>query len=104
MGQYQNNRNVFFIKFRDWNLNFYNKFISNPPYLDSDKYFPEHKVLENNWTLIRDEINEMVAKTNSLPKFHDVDDGQAFISNNDGKAWNMFLVMKFEVEVRANGF
>jgi beta-hydroxylase len=95
MGQYQNNRNIFFIKLRDWNLNFYNKFISNPPYLDSDKYFPEHKILENNWTLIRDEINEMVAKTNSLPKFHDVDDGQEFISNNDGKAWNMFLVKTY---------
>ena len=73
----------------------YNKFISNSPYLDSDKYFPEHKILENNWTLIRDEINEMVTKTNSLPKFHDVDDGQAFISNTDGKAWNMFQVFRY---------
>ena len=90
MGQYQNNRNIFFIKLRDWNLKFYNKFMSNPPYLDVDKVFPEHKLFEENWTLIRDEINLILKKTNSLPKFHDVDNGQEFISANDGIAWNMF--------------
>ena len=29
MGQYQKNRNIFFIKLRDWNLQLYNKFLSN---------------------------------------------------------------------------
>ena len=78
MGQYQKNRNIFFIKFRDWNLKLYNKFVSNPPYLDSDKVFPENKILEENWMVIKDEINSILEKTNSLPKFHDVDDGQEY--------------------------
>ena len=95
MGQYQKNRNIFFIKFRDWNLKLYNKFVSNPPYLDSDKVFPENKILEENWMVIKDEINSILEKTNSLPKFHDVDDGQEFISNNDGIAWNMFLIKTY---------
>ncbi len=95
MGQYQKNRSIFFIKLRDWNLKFYNKFLSNPAYLDADKVFPEHKILEQNWTMIRDEINSILEKTSSLPKFHDVDDGQEFISNNDGIAWNMFLVKTY---------
>ncbi|MFL2572883.1 MAG: hypothetical protein ACJ0P8_00365 [Flavobacteriales bacterium] len=43
--------------------------MSNPPYLDVDKVFPEHKLFEENWTLIRDEINLILKKTNSLPKF-----------------------------------
>jgi aspartyl/asparaginyl beta-hydroxylase (cupin superfamily) len=95
MGQYQKNRNIFFIKLRDWNLQLYNKFLSNPPYLDADKVFPEHKILEENWTMIRDEIKTILEKTSSLPKFHDVDDGQEFISANDGIAWNMFLVKTY---------
>tara|TARA_B100000482_G_C12538925_1_gene271456 strand:+ start:235 stop:945 length:711 start_codon:yes stop_codon:yes gene_type:complete len=95
MGKYQKNRSIFFIKLRDWNLKLYNKFLSNPPYLDVDKVLPEHKLFEENWTLIRDEINLILKKTNSLPKFHDVDDGQEFISANDGIAWNMFLVKTY---------
>ena len=95
MGQYQSNRNIFLIKLRDWNLKIYNKFLSNPPFLDADEVFPEHKILEENWTMIRDEINSILEKTTSLPKFHDVDDGQEFISNNDGIAWNMFLIKTY---------
>ena len=57
--------------------------------------FPEHKILEQNWTMIRDEINSILEKTSSLPKFHDVDDGQEFISNNDGIAWKIFLVKTY---------
>jgi len=69
--------------------------LSNPPYLDADEVFPEHRILEENWTIIRDEINSILEKTTSLPKFHDVDDGQEFISNNDGIAWNMFLIKTY---------
>ena len=89
MGQYQKNRNIFFIKLRDWNLKLYQRYLSNPPYLNADEVFPQHKILEKNWLMIKDEINSIVKKTNSLPKFHDVDDGQEFISANDGIAWNM---------------
>ena len=95
MGQYQKNRNIFFIKLRDWNLKLYQRYLSNPPYLNADEVFPQHKILEKNWLMIKDEINSIVKKTNSLPKFHDVDDGQEFISANDGIAWNMFLVKTY---------
>ena len=51
MGQYQNNRNIFFIKLGDWNLKLYNKFMSNPPYLDVDKVLPEHKLFEERFVI-----------------------------------------------------
>ena len=91
----QKNRNLLFIKLRDWNLNLYRKFLNNPAYLDVDEVFPEYKILEDNWLVIRDEINHIINNNISLPKFHDVDEGQEFISNNDGVSWNMFLIKTY---------
>jgi|TARA_B100000780_G_scaffold248927_1_gene194457 beta-hydroxylase len=91
----QSNRNILFIKFRDWNLAMYNKFLSNSPYLDLDTYFPEHKILENNWEIIKDEIESVINKSKDLPKFHEVDDGQEYISDNDGIAWSMYNIKTY---------
>ena len=91
----QDNRNILFVKLRDWNLSLYRKFLNNPPYLNVDEVFPEYKVLEDNWLVIKDEIDSIINNTASLPKFHDVDEGQKFISNNDGVAWNMFLIKTY---------
>ena len=46
----QNNRNGLFKFFRDSNLKFYNSRIKTPAYLDLEDYFPEYKILEENWT------------------------------------------------------
>jgi aspartyl/asparaginyl beta-hydroxylase (cupin superfamily) len=92
----QKNRSLLFIKLRDWNLNLYRKFLNNPAYLDVDEFFPEYKILEDNWLVIREEIYNIINNNNiSLPKFHDVDEGQEFISNNDGVSWNMFLIKTY---------
>jgi aspartyl/asparaginyl beta-hydroxylase (cupin superfamily) len=91
----QDNGNILFVKLRDWNLSLYRKFLNNPPYLNVDELFPEYKVLEDNWLVIKDEIDSIINNTASLPKFHDVDEGQKFISNNDGVAWNMFLIKTY---------
>ena len=91
----QNNRNIFFIKFRDWNLRFYNTLLRNTAYLNADEVFPEHITLENNWLVIKDEIEEIIKKTSSLPKFHEVDDGQEYISANGGISWSMFNVKTY---------
>ena len=91
----QSNRNIFFIKFRDWNLAMYNRLMSNPPYLDMDLHFKDHNILENNWKVIKEEIELIISKGEALPKFHEVDEGQEFISDNDGIAWSMFNVKTY---------
>jgi aspartyl/asparaginyl beta-hydroxylase (cupin superfamily) len=91
----QNNRNIIFKKFRDWNLVFYNTLLKNTPYLNVDIVFPQHIILEDNWLVIKDEIEEIIKKTSSLPKFHEVDDGQEYISANDGISWNMFNIKTY---------
>ena len=91
----QNNRNIIFKKFRDWNLVFYNTLLKNTPYLNVDIVFPQHIILEDNWLVIKDEIDDIIKKTSSLPKFHEVDDGQEYISANDGISWNMFNIKTY---------
>ena len=53
----QNNRNNLFKFFRDGNLKLYNSKIKTPAYLELDKYFPDYKILEENWEEIKKEIH-----------------------------------------------
>lgn len=70
-------------------------------FLDLDTYFPEYKVLEENWETIRDEIMQVLDE-NSVPQFHEIDSGQEFISNNDNKAWNVFVVKCYGMWLHRN--
>lgn len=86
------NRNLIIYKTIDWIRRLYDKNIDNPAYLDLDKYFPEYKLIEAHWEELRDEIKSIIESSNELPKFHEIDRGQSFISNNDGISWNLYAV------------
>lgn len=70
-------------------------------FLDLNTYFPEYKILEENWETIRDEIMQ-VLEENTVPQFHEIDSGQEFISNNDNKAWNVFVVKCYGMWLHRN--
>ena len=53
------NRNYFLAKTISWTRSLYDTSIQTPPYLDLEKYFPESKILEENWEIIRDEIKRL---------------------------------------------
>ncbi len=76
--------------------------LKNPPYLDLDTHFPEYRILEENWEQIRDEIVEIIKNSASLPKFHEIDSAQDFISNNDGISWNLFVVKLYDLIHKSN--
>ena len=86
----QNNRNILFTFFRDNNLKLYNRYIKTPAYLDLNSFFPEHVKLESAWREIKEEIEGVIASNKVLPRFHEVDDGQQYISDNDGLEWSLF--------------
>ena len=88
----QKNRNIIFKTFRDWNLKLYQKRLNNPAYLDLKTNFKEHKILEDNYRVIKNEIQLIINKSKDLPKFHEVDNGQEYISDNDGVSWSLFNV------------
>jgi len=93
----QNNRSVFFKYLRDNNLKFYNRKIKTPAYLDLNTFFPEHKILEENWKEIKGEIEGIISSDRVVPKFHEIDNGQEYISDNDGISWNLFNIKVYDM-------
>lgn len=70
-------------------------FVKNPPYVDVQEEFPESKLLKENWTTIRAELDEVLKNIENIPKFHEVDKLQKFISAKDDKAWRTFIIKGF---------
>jgi aspartyl/asparaginyl beta-hydroxylase (cupin superfamily) len=90
--RYNRNFLLFYsIQFNRW---LYNLFIKTPAILNLKETFPIHEELEANWESIRDEVLD-VMNANNLPNFHDIDKGQDFISNNDGKNWQLFVLQLY---------
>ncbi len=93
----QNNRGWLFKFFRDSSLNYYNSKFKTPAYLDLDKYFADYTVLEESWKEIKQEIEGVISSGKTLPKFHEVDDGQEYISDNDGLSWSLLNLLLYEM-------
>ncbi|MAR40032.1 MAG: hypothetical protein CMD22_05120 [Flavobacteriales bacterium] len=91
----QNNRSRLFKFFRDSNLSLYNCKIKTPAYLNLEEYFPEYRVLEESWEEIKEEIEGVVNSGKKLPKFHELDDGQEHISDNDGLSWSLLNLLLY---------
>ena len=93
----QKNRSWLFKFFRDKNLKCYNSKIKTPAYLDFEEFFPDHKILEENWTEIRQEVEGVIRSGKTLPKFHEIDDGQSYISDNDGSSWSLINLLLYDM-------
>jgi len=98
----QNKRNNLFKFFRDRNLKFYNSKIKTPAFLDLEEYFPEYKVLEENYLEIKKEVIGVIDSGKVLPKFHEIDDGQEYISDNDGLSWNLLNLRLYNIWHKKN--
>jgi len=70
-------------------------FAKNPPYVSMDEEFPEGKILKENWKVIREELETVLQNIENIPKFHEVDNLQRFISDKDDKAWRTFIIKGF---------
>lgn len=70
-------------------------FVKNPPYLDLEEYFPQHRLLQENWEAIRDELLEVLKNEQNVPKFHEIDSIQRFISARDNVPWRTFIIKAY---------
>ena len=77
-------------------------FVKNPPYLDVEEVFPESKKLRENWKVIRRELDDVLTNVEAIPKFHEVDKLQRFISAKDDVAWRTFILKGFNLWVDKN--
>lgn len=77
-------------------------FVRNPPFVDVEKEFPEGKILQDNWSVISEELTGILTDFDKLPRFHEVDGLQKSISDRDGKDWKTFIIKGFDSWLPAN--
>ncbi|MFQ5446402.1 MAG: aspartyl/asparaginyl beta-hydroxylase domain-containing protein [Saprospiraceae bacterium] len=70
-------------------------FVKNPPFLDVEEHFPAHRELLANWKTIRAELEEVLIHDEDIPKFHEVDSIQRFISARDEVPWRTYIVKAY---------
>jgi beta-hydroxylase len=77
-------------------------FVKNPPLLDNRSHFPQHEILLKNWQVIREEVEEILKHEQNVPKFHEVDGIQRFISAKDKIPWRTFILKGYGKWVETN--
>ena len=70
-------------------------FVKNPPYLNLEEHFPQHQLLKDNWETIQQELIEVLKNEENVPKFHEVDNIQRFISAKDEVPWRTFIIKAY---------
>jgi aspartate beta-hydroxylase len=63
-----------------------------PVYLDVDATYPSLAALTASFPEIRAEFEQLRADWAELPRYHEIDPGEAKISNTNDKKWNVFLL------------
>ena len=58
--------------------------------------------LENRMQRLRKEIYRVINSGESLPKFHEIDDGQEYISDNDGISWRLLNLLLYGIWHKKN--
>ena len=85
-----------------WNLErVMTKFSKIPttPFLDPYQ-FDWARMLENNWQVIREELDEILKQKDKLPRFQDISEDQKSISKDDD--WKTFFLYGFGYKAEAN--
>lgn len=67
-------------------------FVRNPPFVDMDRAFPKHRLIEAAYPVIRAEAEALLRQPERIPQFHEVDRLQTPISGNDGIPWRTFFL------------
>lgn len=87
----------------------FQKYISTPSIFKGtikDKYFPQHKIFNENYEIIKDEINGLLKYVNKIPLTHDAIPYNFYISRDydkkTGKGWK-FLAIKIEGKITEIG-
>jgi beta-hydroxylase len=71
-------------------------FFKNDPIVPMDDFFPESKVLRDNVQVIQEELMEVLKNQSNIPKFHEIDKIQKYISATDDVAWRVFMFKAYD--------
>ena len=80
----------------------YDARIDTPPVLDTGIYFPDAAKFVDAWQTLRDEALAVAARTQGIPRFHEIMPAQTSISANDGKDWRVFVLKVYGTNIDKN--
>ena len=81
--------------FKDKVNNLYARYIGydqRPTFFDIEKTFPALNSITEQFPIIKKEFENLLANTDKLPRYHDIDPGEADISNVTQYNWNVFML------------
>ena len=64
-----------------------------PTFFDIDKTYPSLHSITESFSLIKKEFADVLKNTPQLPRYHDIDPGEAAISDTTEKNWNVSSVV-----------
>lgn len=79
---------------------------NTPPYLDKNKYFPEHKIFEDPkvWKKIREELDNVLEDEKNISFMDKYDKGQSYLTkdNDNKKGWKVFFLKTMNKDFKEN--
>jgi aspartyl/asparaginyl beta-hydroxylase (cupin superfamily) len=75
---------------------------SRPPFFAIADTNPSLNVLTANYSVIRGELEALLASHAALPAYHEIDPRQRLISNADTKKWKVFMLYAMGLKPEAN--
>lgn len=81
--------------FKDIINNLYARYVgydNRPTFFDIEQTYPSLKAVTNHFPSIQKEFEKVLSNTKQLPRYHDIDPGEADISNTTSKDWNVFML------------
>ena len=80
----------------------YSRRIATPAVLDAASYFPASVTFSGTWEALRAEALTLAEGFSQIPRFHEIMEEQAPISDNDGRDWRLFILKAYGIELAHN--
>lgn len=71
---------------------YYVGYEKRPTFFDIEQTFPALNTITAHFPGIKEEYERVLANTECFPRYHDIDPGEAEISNASNKNWNIFML------------
>src|SRR6185437_3177455 len=67
---------------------------NRPAFYDIDKTYPSLRLLDRNYSIIRDEMEGVLNYKDRIPRYHDISKRETYISGtvDPDKSWRVFLL------------
>jgi len=73
-----------------------------PVFLDIDEVYPSLRKIDKAYPVIREEMEQLLAGKNQIPRYHELDAGQTGISADTEHDWKVFMLYAMGEKPQAN--